>query len=185
MPEQPLIYDRAAARAASPHGRLAPAGLPDVAWLLLAVGLVLALVGWTDVALLYYPPFFGNNEWEFGVVAQTFDALPTSTVAMLLLAVGLRARGGRPIPTRLFGVLCGVIMLVIVGLLVIFLLDVPIAWKAITRVPPGGQRNLMAIAGLKRGIAKVGAYGVGYAACYAVMAVMMWRAGRLTGAPRH
>lgn len=178
MPEPPLIYDRTAVKTATRPVYLAPAGLPAVAWMFLAVGAVLALVGWIDVALLYYPPGFGNNEWEFGTIAQTFDALPTATVATFLLAVGLRARGGRPLTARLFAALCGVVALAVVALLLVFLLDIPIAWRAITRVPPGGQQNLMAIAGVKRGILKVAAYGIGYAACYLALAVMMWRAGR-------
>ena len=172
MPDQRILGAR-------DSGSLAPATPAQLAPLILTVGLVLALSGWTDVALFYLPLQFGQNEWEFGTIAQTFDALPLPTLAMLLLATGLRARGGSRRWTRALAAACGLVVLVLVGLLLIFALDVPVAWKAMAHPTTGmAAPTLQVIAGIKRGIVKVLLFGVGYLAAYATLAVSLWRSGR-------
>lgn len=123
---------------------------------------------------------FGNSEWEFGIIAQTFDAMPTATMGMLLLALGLRARDAGKALTRTHAAVCALVALVIALLLVIFSLDIPVAWRAMTRVPPGGgaPQTAVVIAGIKRGIAKAVLFGVVYLVTYAMMARMMWRRPR-------
>lgn len=156
------------------------AAFSDVAWILIAGGLVLSLSGWVDILLFYYPAQFGQNEWEFGTIAQTFDALPLPMMATVLLALGVRARGGHRIWPRGLAVLCALVALCLVGLLVIFVLDVPIAWKAMTGVPGPAQAQASpaVVSGIKRGIAKVAAFGVGYVSAYTALAIGLWRAPR-------
>jgi hypothetical protein len=136
-------------------------------------------VGWADIGLLYLPLGFGNNEWEFGIIAQTFDALPMSTVGMLLLALGLRARGAGRVFTRGHAIICMIVVLVLVLLLVIFSLDIPIALKAMMRVPQGAspttQPNPILVSGIKRGIAKAVLFGLIYIVTFGGMAWQMWR----------
>lgn len=133
-----------------------------------------------DIGLLYLPLGFGNNEWEFGIIAQTFDALPTATVGMVLLAAGLRAHGSRTAILRALSIVCVVIALILAVLLLIFALDIPIAWKAMTRVPAGAtpttQPNPIVVSGIKRGIAKAMLFGLVYITAYGVLARQMWRA---------
>lgn len=69
-------------------GPLPPPSLSDLAPLLIAAGAVLAVAGWVDVGLFYRPLRFGDAEWEFGTIAQTFDAMPLATLGLVLLALG-------------------------------------------------------------------------------------------------
>src|SRR5688500_13563574 len=109
---------------------LPPSDFKAAAPLLVAVGLAVSIVGGGDVMLFFWPPRFGDNEWEFGTIAQTVDALPLPTMGMLLLALAARAVGGSPLWSRGLAV---AFLVALVGLLVLgglFLLDVPVAFKA-------------------------------------------------------
>jgi hypothetical protein len=74
-------------------------------------------------------------------------------------------------------------MVAVLLLWLLFLLDIPVAWQAMTRVPPGAtgaaaQPNVLVMSGIKRGIAKAVVFGVAYAATFLGMAIMMWRGAR-------
>jgi hypothetical protein len=153
---------------------------------LLAAGAALSIAGWTDIALFFWPPRFGTAEWEFAIIAQTFNALPLPTLGTALLALGMRARGGAAVWARTLAV---IMALVAVGCLValgIFMLDVPVALRAIPpRAPgPGAQAAAVMAAGIKRSIGKVFLFASAYAAAYAVMSVVLWRASRGARAPK-
>ncbi|HET7111798.1 MAG TPA: hypothetical protein VFI41_13080, partial [Gemmatimonadales bacterium] len=48
---------------------------PDFGWKLLGwVGGVLLIVGLIDLGLAFYPPMFGNPNWEFGTVSSQLNS---------------------------------------------------------------------------------------------------------------
>ena len=168
------------------HGKAAllpPASLHAVAPVLLAVGIVLAIAGLVDVGLFYWPLRFGDAEWEFGTIAQTFDALPLPTLGLALVAVGLWARGGRPAWTRAMALIFLGAAAIVLILSAIFLLDVPVALKALSRAAAAAKQrgltpNPVVSSGLKRGIAKASVFAVTYVAGYAAIGVSLWRGVR-------
>lgn len=146
---------------------LPPSDIRAVAPLLIVGSLALCVAGWVDAGLFWIPLHFGNTDWEIGTIGQTVDALPLGTIALLLLATGVRAAGGRRIWPRMLSVLFVVISLFLVGCLAIFLLDLPQILTAANS--PGGR-------GIKRGAAKVILFGVTYVIMYAAAGILNWRA---------
>jgi hypothetical protein len=148
--------------------------------LLIVAGLLLALVGAVAVALFYASPQFGSPEWEFGTIAQTFDALPLPTLGLVLLALGVRARGGSVVWTRSVAVAMAIVAVLCVAAVLLFALDIPIILRAAQRVGGGDdpQRFAAAAAGLKRGVVKVAVLALCYGTAYAWMARIMWRVPR-------
>jgi peptidoglycan/LPS O-acetylase OafA/YrhL len=184
MPQQPVILGRKAPRPAR-RSRWSVASLADVAPMLLFAGCLLAIVGWVDVALLYWPQQFGDPQWEFGIIATTYDTLAMALMGMLLVGVGLRARGSPPLLVKAFGVACVLVALFCLALLVIFTLDIPLAVNAMHGNLPGAQGaaarpSPVVIAGIKRGIAKAVLYGLGYGTTFTAMGIMLWRGAGLT-----
>ena len=61
-------------------------------WYLLGwTALAFLVVGGVDFALTWYPPDFGNREWEFGTVTASLNGLPILLLGItLLLAASLR-----------------------------------------------------------------------------------------------
>ncbi len=164
-------------------GALPPSSVQGLAPLLLAGGFVLAVAGWVDVGLFYYPSQFGSPEWEFGTIAQTFDAIPLATLGMVLLALGVRARGASVAVSRIVAVVLGIVAVLCLAALVLFVLDVPLALKAMQRAATqaNAQRAAVVSSGLKRGILKVVVFATGYAVAYGWMSVTMWRVRREAG----
>lgn len=108
-----------------------PGGTEQVQWRVLAwIGAALAVVGWLDWALIWFPLDFGNPQWEFGNISASIDALPLGTLGLGLIAASVVARGGRWTP-RVLGVLFALGSLLLLGLLVIYLLDVPLALRSV------------------------------------------------------
>jgi hypothetical protein len=162
---------------------LPPASLHAVAPVLLAVGVVLTIAGLVDVGLFYWPLRFGDAEWEFGIIAQTFDTMPLPTLGLALVAIGLWARGGRPLWSRAMAIIFLLVAVLLAILSVIFLLDVPVALKALARAVAtakqrGATPNPVVSSGLHRGIAKAALFAATYVVGYATMAVALWRGVR-------
>ena len=127
MPERVLVEGPEAA----PQRKLVVEPSPDDALrLLIWVGACLALAGWMDVLLLWIPTHFGRPEWEFGTVSAMFDALPLGTLGVALLIAAGVARGWRRV-VLVSGVAALVLAFVLVAALVLFALDVPLAWKGV------------------------------------------------------
>jgi hypothetical protein len=165
--------------------RLPPSDVHGLAPILIVAGLLFAMAGWVDVALFYYPPRFGEAEWEFGIIAQTFDAMPLPTLGIVLLALGIRARGGSIVWSRGLAVILAVVALLCLAALVLFALDIPLALKAMQRAStgPNPQQGALMSSGIKRVMAKVILFSVCYAIAFAWMAVKMWRVPRHAGPP--
>jgi hypothetical protein len=180
MTDRPHVLTDDDGRRRKGIGPLPLSSLSDLAPLLIAAGTVLAVAGWVDVALFYYPSQFSSPEWEFGTIAQTFDAMPLPTLGLLLIALGIRARGGSVLWSRSMAVVLAIVALLCIAALLLFAMDVPLALKAMKSA--GGQADPQQAAlissGLKRGMAKVILFSVCYATAFAWMAVIMWRVRR-------
>src|SRR5262249_5339674 len=94
-------------------------------------GLILALAGLGDWLLAWIPLHLGVPEWEFGTIVSSVSGLPLITMGFAGLLASALARGIRwqVISIAVFSVVFGLIVL---GGLVVFLLDVPLALRAVT-----------------------------------------------------
>jgi hypothetical protein len=142
----------------------------DAAWrFLIWVGLSLALVGWSDVALSWIPTRFASLEWELGTISTTFDALPLGTLGLALVAAGVVARGHTTV-ARLQAVLVGLLTLLLVVLLLLLVLDIPPALRIV---------NPAVRSALKKSLAKTSFIAVLYVVTYAAITVWLWKASRV------
>lgn len=82
---------------------------PTEAWLVLGwIGLVFLVVGGVDFALVWFPTNFGNREWQFTTVSQSFNGLP-----ILLLGLGFLTVAAEQVDRRWWGLLGSVGALVL------------------------------------------------------------------------
>ena len=134
-----------------------------VGWL----GVVLTVVALGDFALAFIPPHFGSPEWEFGTVASVFSGLPLLTMGLAALWLSVNQRGARW-QTLAVAVLLVLLGVVLIGLLVLFLLDVPMALRA-----SEGPVRL----GVLKATAKTVLLGMVFALTYVASGVLslMWR----------
>jgi hypothetical protein len=138
---------------------------PAASKVILWTGVAIAVVGWTDLALLWYPPQLGNPQWEFGTISAHLNGMPLGTVGLALVAAGAIGEGHR----RSAQVVAGVALLVAVSLLaisVIYLLDIPVALRS----TPAQARAI-----LTKAIVKAAVYALTYTAFYAWLARLLWR----------
>jgi hypothetical protein len=127
MAERVLVAEKPAGSAQK--AVLAPSS--DAAlWVLSWVGWLLGLAGWADVVLLWVPLHMGRPEWEFGTASATFDALPLATLGIGVLLAASLARGWKKAAVVGAGASL-VVALVLLAVLVLFVLDVPMAWKGV------------------------------------------------------
>jgi hypothetical protein len=139
---------------------------PRTAWRLFAwFGLVLAIVGFVDVAMQWYPVAFQSPEWEFGTVSVSFASLPLLTIGSTILLASFLARGVRA-GVITMGVVFTLLTLGIVFGFVLFLTDVPLA----LRVAPGP-----AALNLKKSIVRTMVMGLTFGAGYLIAAVTSFR----------
>ena len=128
-------------------------------------GFLMALIGFADSALHWYPLAFHSPEWEFTAVSMSFGPLPLVTIGLAALLGSFAARGVRG------GVVAtAAVCLVLAGLIgaayVLFLTDVPLALKAAT-----GPAGLT----LKKAIARTTVLGVGFGTAYLIAGVAALR----------
>ncbi len=126
-------------------------------------GLVLAVIGLADALVNWFPLAFGSPEWEFGTISATFGSLPLVTMGLAAMLGSLLARGSRAgvLGVGLFVLVLG---LVVLGLYVLFLLDVPMALRA-TAGKLGGLP-------IRRGIVRTSILGVGFGVGYLAAAIV-------------
>jgi hypothetical protein len=138
----------------------------DAAWnVATALGAAMAVVGWTDLVLLWWQPHFGNLPWEFGTIGAHFAGMPLPTIGLALVSVGAMTRGWRRI-LRVLAVLSVLFALLAIVLGVLYVLDVFPAWRAVT----GAGRPA-----LVKAVVKTGVFGVVYTAMYAYFGRLLWR----------
>lgn len=158
----------------STEPRLKLAAPPDdhqqrLGWTLLGwVGLGFVAIGVLDLAVGWLPPHFGNPEWEFGTVAHTLDGLPITVLGLAMVlasAVERRVRWG----VRAASLAAWALAAMLAAALVLFLLDVPVALRAV--IDP------VAKTGLRRAILKALVQGLVYPS---VLLAIGWQGARAT-----
>ncbi|HEX7050782.1 MAG TPA: hypothetical protein VF188_11310 [Longimicrobiales bacterium] len=137
----------------------APAtGSTEGAWGALGwFGALLALIGFGDIALTWYPVGLGAPEWEFATVSASLSGLPLPTMGLAMVLAAALAGGRRRVVLALVLALAALTMLVL-GALGLFLTDVPIALRATTAAA--------ARIGIEKVIIKTVMLGVGFSAAY-------------------
>ena len=127
MAERVLVNEKSSGSAS----KVAFEASPDrAAWLLCWIGGLLGLAGLVDVLLLWIPAHLGQPEWEFGTVSSTFDALPLATIGYGILVAAAVSKGWKR--TVWVGAVAGLVLAVVLfAALVLFALDVPMAWKGV------------------------------------------------------
>jgi hypothetical protein len=173
----PILIDDSAT-GGTPPGTAAPTTAQDLSRIYHIGGLILSVAGFTDVALFYWRPHFGEAGWEFGTIAQTFDALPLPMLGLVLLSLGARSRQSTRW-LRALSIVFAIVALLSVALLVLFVLDVPAALKAL-RAAPGasGVQTAAVLSGLKLTASKAILFGTCYALGAALLARTLWPRSR-------
>jgi hypothetical protein len=123
------------------------------------------VVGWADLALLWFPLRFGRPEWEFATVGAHFDHMALGTVGVLLLALGVAHRGWWA-PAQALAMAAQLIAIGLVAVYAIYIVAAPQAWH---NVAPQLEPTI------GRAVRKVSVFAVGYAAAYTWLAVYLWR----------
>lgn len=132
-------------------------------WALLGwVGLALLVVGGADFALTWYPMEFGNREWEFGTVTQSFNGLP-----ILVLGLGLLLTSSALIDRKWLALLAafgalGLLLWVVAGV-ALWAKTVPIALSG---------TPVEVLTGMKKAIARTAVQSVTYPV---ILGFLLWR----------
>lgn len=141
------------------------------AWtMLLVLGVALAIIGFTDVALLFFPARWASADWEFGTVSAAFEGLPLLTIG-LGLACAATVALGRRMAMGVLAVAQALLSLVLILMLLIFLLDVPVVVRA---VDPAMRPTLM------KSLVKTGSMAVVYVVLYLTLGIWVVRRMRVT-----
>ena len=173
MSATPVLMEDGATAGAAPNTTRPTTG-HDVSPIYLIGGLLLSAAGFTDVGLFYVRPHFGEAAWEFGTIAQTFDAMPLPILGLVLLALGARSR--RSIGwQRGVSMIFGTVALLSIALLVLFVLDIPAALAALRSAPgPSGAQAVAILSGLKQTATKAILFGACYALGAGILARLLW-----------
>jgi hypothetical protein len=140
---------------------------PRTAWRLLGwFGLLLAVVGFIDVALQWYPASFKSPEWEFGTVASSVATLPLLTIGLMALLASFLARGDRA-GVMTMAVVFAILLVLLIGAFLLFLSDVPLALKASAPTPMGVT--------IKKSIIRTSVMALGFGTGYLVAVVVSFR----------
>jgi hypothetical protein len=140
---------------------------PRAAWRLLAwFGFLLAVIGFIDVALQWYPASFKSPEWEFGTVAGSVATLPLLTIGLMSLFASFLARGDRAGVTTM-AVVFAVLVVLLVGAFLLFLSDVPLALKASAATPM--------VVTIKKSIIRTSVMAIGFGVGYFSAVVVSFR----------
>lgn len=139
-----------------------------VSRMLLIGGATFALIGFTDMALLWLPASPGNVAWEYATVGRTLDSVPMSALGLLLLGYGvLRVTQ----PTR-NGVLFVSLIFLLYGVFSSFLafLIFTSAPAVISQTPPE------ALDAVRRAATRHGVQAVIYPISWFAIGITVWRA---------
>lgn len=127
--------------------------------------MLLAVIGFTDVALYWYPPSFGTPEWEFGTVASAFGALPLATIGLAAVVGAVLVNQTRTAMVVTAGVL--LLLATLIGIAFgMFLMNVPLALPA-AEGPQGPA--------IYRGIVRTTVKGLGFGSAYVVAGIVLLR----------
>ena len=135
--------------------------------LLVAIGGALAVVGMTDLALLWFPMQLGVAGWEFATVSRTFTNAPMTMVGLVLVAYGLVRKGAPPAMIRTIAVGFAVLSFVLVAIGMLYAMAAPAVLF---------QSSGEAATTLKRAIIKNGVEIVVYPVVLLGIAAILWNA---------
>lgn len=142
---------------------------PMLAWAVVAgTGLAIAVVGWADLALVWYPLHFDSPEWEFGTISRQLDGMPLATIGLCLLAASAIGQKRRTAVRILAGV-CLLVALQTLAISLLYLLDIPLALRGF---------GPAARPGLIKAMIKAGVLAPTYILLYAWLAWFLWRKTR-------
>lgn len=128
-------------------------------------GLLLAVIGLTDVSLHWFPSAFGTPEWEFGTVAAAFNALPLPTIGLAAVVGALLVNRARTAMMVTAGVLLALALLTAAAF-AMFWMNVPMALEAADG-PQG--------AAIYKGIVRTTMKGLGFGSAYLVAGIVLLR----------
>ena len=147
---------------------------PSTFWTVVTVlGAAVAVIGWTDLALLWYPLNFGSPEWEFGTISAHLDGMPLGTLGVVTLSLGVMGRGWRR-TTRGLAVIFMAIAAALLGVFAVYWLDVPVALRGVAP---------QLLPTIKIAIVKATVFAVTYTALYSWLAVYLWQKTRIEALP--
>ncbi len=148
-------------------GRRALGPAPHVAWALLGcVGLLLVVVGGTDILLTWYPLNIGDPEWEFGTVTASLNGLPSVTLGLALL-LGNAVASGRRWTVLLVSSVFAVLVLWVMFAAFLYATNVPMALRSV--------QDPLVLRGLKKAIAKTSIQSVAYPVMFAYLSIHGFR----------
>lgn len=127
---------------------------PDFGWQLLGwVGGVLLIAGVLDIGLAFYPPMFGNANWEFGTVGSSLNSLPVPMLGLALLLGAAVARGW-VLGMRVWAIIGIVLAVLVLAGAALWALNLPLAFRSV--------QEPVARLGLKKSVAKTVAQAILY-----------------------
>ena len=138
---------------------------PAAIWtIVVAMGIAISVVGWTDLALLWVPLHVSGPEWAFGTISGHFDGMPLGTLGITILAVGAYGKGWHR-TTKVLAVLVAVITVALLAISLRYLLDVPLVLR-------GTAPEMSHI--VKKAVFKTGVFAVTYICFYSWLAWFLW-----------
>lgn len=139
---------------------------PNTAWRLFGwFGLLLVIVGGSDIVSQWFPTAFKSPEWEFGTAAVTIASLPLLTIGLTIMLAGFLARGKRE-GVLTMGVVFLLTFLFVGAVLALFALDVPLALRA-----PVGP----ALTAIEKAMVRTAIMGVAYEIAYFAAVLLSFR----------
>jgi hypothetical protein len=139
-----------------------------VSRMLLIAGCAFALIGFTDMVLLWMPANPGNVAWEYATVGRTLDSLPLSSLGLVLIGYGV-LRAARPTRNGVLIVSAIFILFAVFTAFLAFLIFTS-APAVISQTPPE------AADAVRRAATRHGVQGVIYPLAWLVIGVTVWRA---------
>jgi hypothetical protein len=152
----PVIIPQESGRAATverPPMYLSSAYLD--AWRILGwIGLAFIVMAGSEIVIGWYPLRFGSPEWEFGTISATMGSLSIPTLGFYLILSSAISRERRG-EARIVGIGMIVMAVLLLGLAIVYLTNVPLLLKAVAV-------NQVASQGIKKGVLRWIILFVGY-----------------------
>ena len=143
---------------------------PELGWEMLGwIGVAFAVIGALDLVLAWFPPAFGNAEWEFGTVSVSLNGLPLPALGLMFLLTAGVAQGSLW-KVRLALVALVLVTLILLATAVLYVTVLPIALQDV--------QNPAVRTGLLKSVVKALLLLVLYPVLFLWMAVKGWRASR-------
>lgn len=135
---------------------------------ILWVGVVLTAISVANIALLWWPPRFGNAQWEFAAVTQTVGRMPMLAIGLVLVMLAvLMVRSVWW--TRLVAAFLSLTTLVLIAMGLLYMLSGIVAYKQ-AGTAPGGLAGQLEVRILATAIAT----GI-YTLLFGALAATSWR----------